>query len=37
VKQFAEYFGKSPEAMGAEEVRQFSLSAPRKEAGSWHG
>jgi hypothetical protein len=23
VKQFAEYFGKSPEEMGAEEVHQF--------------
>jgi integrase/recombinase XerD len=25
VKQFAEYFGRSPERMGAEEVRRFQL------------
>ena len=25
IKQFAEYFGKSPECLGGEEIRQFEL------------
>ena len=38
VKQFAEYFGKSPDRLGAEEVRQLpTVSAQRKEIGGPDG
>jgi integrase/recombinase XerD len=31
VKEFAEYFGKSPESMGADEVREFQLYMIREK------
>ena len=38
IKQFAEYFGKSPERLGGDEIRQFETSlAPGEEARPRHG
>ena len=33
IKQFAEYFGKSPEQLGGDEIRQFELYLLRERSG----
>ena len=35
VQQFAEFFGRSPEHLGAEHVRRYQIYSLHERAGSW--